>query len=112
MTNVKLIYITTKDIEEAKHIGKTLIEEHLAACVNILPQMISMYYWQGSLQRDEEAVLIAKTTASLVDQLIQKIKELHSYSTPAILVLPIEDGNVDYLHWLEHSTNSAVTQKN
>ena len=112
MTNVKLIYITTKNIEEAKHIGKTLVEKHLAACINILPQMTSMYYWQGNLQTDEETVLIAKTTTRLVDQLIQKTRELHSYSTPVILVLSIEDGNADYLHWLEYSTNSAVTQKN
>lgn len=103
MTNTKLVYITTKNITEAKQIGGDLVREHLAACVNILPQMTSIYYWQGAVQTDEETVLIAKTTAALVTQLIQRVKALHSYDTPAILVLDVEAGNNAYLEWLEQS---------
>ena len=100
-SEVKFIYITTKDIEQAKQIGKVLVEEHLAACVNILPQMTSMYYWEGKLQTDQEAVLIAKTKIPFVEQLVSKVKELHSYAVPAIVVFPVEGGNVDYLNWIK-----------
>ncbi len=105
VADTKIVYITTKDIEQAKHIGKVLVEERLAACVNILPQMTSIYYWQDELQTDEEAILIAKTRASLVDELIKKVKDLHSYDVPAIIVFPIESGNSEYLNWLVLQTS-------
>ncbi len=105
IAEMKLVYITTRDIEQAKYIGKILVEEHLVACVNILPQMTSIYYWQDELQTDEEAILIAKTGASLVDKVTQKVKALHSYDVPAIIVLPIEGGDSDYLNWLASQTS-------
>lgn len=95
------VYITTKDKLQATQIGKVLVEEHLAACVNILDAMQSIYLWNGALQQESEAVLIAKTTESMLEKLTSRVKELHTYSCPCIISLPIQGGNNDYLSWLE-----------
>lgn len=99
-----LIYITAKNKDEARRIGGELVKERLAACVNILDNMNSMYWWEGKVQDDNETVLIAKTRESLVKELIAKVKSLHSYSCPCIISLPILDGNKEYLTWLEKET--------
>jgi len=99
-----LVYITTKDKEEACKIGKELVKARLAACVNIIDGMNSMYWWEGQIQDDNETILIAKTKESLVKELIEKVKSLHSYSCPCIVSLPILDGNKAYLDWLEKET--------
>ncbi len=96
-----LIYITTKDREEAERLGRALVTKRIAACVNILGgEMKSIYWWEGRLEEARESVLIAKTEAKLVDTLIAEIKTLHSYDCPCVLVLPTEGGNPDYLAWL------------
>jgi periplasmic divalent cation tolerance protein len=97
-------YITAKDREQAQQIGRILVEERIVACVNIFDNMQSIYWWQGAICEDSEAVLIAKTRQSLFDRLTQRVKELHSYSTPCIVSFPIENGNPDYLKWLENET--------
>lgn len=97
------IYITTKDEEEAKRIGKTLVEEKLAACVNIHP-VKSIYRWGGGIEEEEETALLVKTKAELADEVIERVKELHSYEVPCIVSLPIEKGNPDYLKWIKEST--------
>ncbi|MDD5440537.1 MAG: divalent-cation tolerance protein CutA [Candidatus Omnitrophica bacterium] len=99
-----LVYITAKNKDEAKRIGEALVAERLAACVNIIEGMNSMYWWDGKIEYDSEAVLIAKTRASLVKALIAKVKSAHSYSCPCIVALPILDGNKDYLLWIEKET--------
>ena len=99
-----LVYITTKDKAEARKIGRELVKERLAACVNIIDRMNSLYWWEGKIQDDLEAILIAKTKESLVKELIEKVKSLHSYTTPCIISLPILDGNKDYLAWLAKET--------
>ena len=101
---LNIVYITAKDKEEARKIGRELVETRLAACVNIIDNMNSMYWWEGEIQDDNEAVLIAKTKESLVPELIKKVKSLHSYSCPCIVSLPILDGNKEYLDWLEKET--------
>jgi periplasmic divalent cation tolerance protein len=101
---LNLVYITTKDKDEARRIGKELVKTRLAACVNIIDNMNSMYWWEGKIQDDQEVILIAKTKQSLVKKLIKKVKSIHSYSTPCIVSLPILDGNSDYLDWLEKET--------
>jgi periplasmic divalent cation tolerance protein len=101
---LNLVYITTKDKDEASRIGKELVKTRLAACVNIIDNMNSMYWWEGKIQNDQEVILIAKTKQSLVKKLIKKVKSIHSYSTPCIISLPILDGNSDYLDWLEKET--------
>ncbi len=101
---LNLVYITTKDKEEARKIGEELVKVRLAACVNILDNINSIYWWEGKIQDDKEAVLIAKTKESLVSELIKKVRALHSYSCPCIVSLPILDGNKAYLDWLQKET--------
>ena len=101
---LNLVYITTKNKLEARKIGRELVKARLAACVNIIDGMNSMYWWEGKIQDDNEAILIAKTKETLVKELIEKVKSLHSYSCPCIISLPILDGNKDYLEWLDKET--------
>ena len=101
---LNLIYITAKDKEEARNIGKELVGSKLAACVNIIDKMNSFYWWEGKVQDDNEAILIAKTKESLVSELIEKVKSMHSYECPCIVAFPILDGNKDYLEWIKKET--------
>ena len=98
------VYTTYPSLVEAERIGKAVLERRLAACVNILPGMISHYWWEGVIERGEEVVMIIKTRGSLAESVRAAVKELHSYTTPAILVLPIEGGEVGYLDWLMKET--------
>lgn len=102
--NLNLVYITAGDKDEARRIGRELLESRLAACVNIVDGMNSMYWWQGELQDETEAVLIAKTKESLVPELIEKVKSVHSYDCPCVVSVPILDGNADFLKWIEAET--------
>ena len=98
------VYTTYPSLVEAERIGKAVLEQRLAACVNILPGMISHYWWQGAIERGEEVVMIIKTRASLAEAVRAAVKVLHSATTPAILVLPIEGGEPGYLSWLMQET--------
>jgi periplasmic divalent cation tolerance protein len=89
------------DNELTLRLGTTLVESRLAACVNILDNMQSIYRWKQEIQQDTEVVLIAKTTASLVSRLIEKVKTLHSYDCPCIVSLPISDGYPPFLDWIQ-----------
>mgnify|MGYP001030817742 CR=1 FL=1 len=100
---VVLVYITAKDGEEAKRIGRILIEEGLAACGNIFP-IRSIYRWEGGIQEDEEVAMFIKTKAELVDEILKKVKEVHSYEVPCIVSFPIEKGCAKFLEWIEKST--------
>ena len=97
------IYITTKDEDEARKIGRALLEEKLAACVNIHP-IESIYWWEREIQEESEVAMLVKTKAGLVDEVIERVKELHSYEVPCIVSLPIEKGNPDYLKWIDEVT--------
>jgi periplasmic divalent cation tolerance protein len=99
-------YITTPDVEEARRIGKALVEERLAACVNILPQMESHYWWNGKVESSREAVLIAKTRAGLRDGLLERVRDLHPADTPCIVFLPLASGDADYLDWIAAETET------
>src|SRR6266511_691301 len=94
------VYTTYPSVVEAEEAGRALVEQRLCACVNILPGMVSYYWWNGALERGEEAVMIIKTRASLSAEVSAAVKEMHSYATPAILVLPIESVEQTYLNWL------------
>ena len=102
------VYTTYPSLVEAERIGKALLERRLAACVNILPGKISHYWWQGAIERGEEVVMIVKTRASLAEAVRAAVKEMHSYETPAILVLPIEGGEPRYLSWLMQETEQGA----
>src|SRR6516165_4236686 len=108
MERAVLVYTTYPSIVEAERCGRALLERRLAGCVNILPGMISHYWWQGAIERGEEAVMIIKTRASLADRVCAAVKEMHVYSTPAILVLPIESVDKPYLDWLLAETEPAT----
>jgi periplasmic divalent cation tolerance protein len=99
-----LVYTTYPSLVEAERIGKAVLEKRLAACVNILPGMISHYWWEGAIERGEEVVMIIKTRASRAEEVRAAVKEMHSYTVPAILVLPIEGGEPAYLDWLMRET--------
>ncbi len=99
-----LVYITTGDVEEAREIGGELIMRHLAACVNIFEKMESMYWWEGKLERSEEAVLLAKTPPELVEKLIQTVKNIHSYDCPAIVAIESKQGNDEFFEWVKSHT--------
>ena len=94
------IYMTAGNKAEAQKIAKALVENRLAACVNILENMQSVYRWENEIQEDTEVVLIAKTTERLVSELIEKVKSLHSYDCPCIVSLPILDGYAPFLNWI------------
>jgi len=95
-----LIYITCANPAEAENIGTVLVERRLAACVNILDGMRSIYWWQGKVERGSEAVLIAKTRRELVDELTDAVKAMHGYELPCVVALDIEGGNPDFLSWI------------
>ena len=100
----RLLYITTAKVEEARRIGKALVDARLAACANIVPGLESIYRWQGEVVEDKEILLILKTRSELVEAAIAKVKELHSYTCPCIVALPILTGNPAYLEWLGAET--------
>jgi periplasmic divalent cation tolerance protein len=110
MERAVFVYTTYPSIVEAERAGRALVERRLCACVNILPNMISHYWWQGAVERGEEAVMIIKTRASLAEQVGAAVKEMHSYATPAILVLPIESVDRRYLDWLMAETAPAAKE--
>jgi periplasmic divalent cation tolerance protein len=100
MERAVLVYTTWPSIVEAERAGRTIVERRLAACVKILPGMISHYWWEGKLERAEEAVMLVKTRASLAEAVRKAVKELHSYQTPAVMVLPVESVDADYYRWI------------
>ncbi|OGQ80842.1 MAG: dihydroorotate dehydrogenase [Deltaproteobacteria bacterium RIFOXYA12_FULL_58_15] len=104
MTDASLVYVTASTLEEAREIAKAAVEAKLAACANILGGIESSYWWNGELHRDQETALILKTKTSLVPQLTQKVREVHSYDCPCVVALPIGGGNPDFLQWISDET--------
>jgi periplasmic divalent cation tolerance protein len=104
MERAVLVYTTWPSIVEAERAGRSIVEKRLAACVNILPGMVSHYWWQGKIERAEEAVMIFKTRASLAEAVRAAVKETHSYTTPSIMVLPVESLDADYHKWIVAET--------
>jgi periplasmic divalent cation tolerance protein len=97
---VRFVYMTAGNLEEAQKIGRELVSAGLAACVNILPRMESIYVWEGKLEEASEVVMIAKTVEARVADLIARVKSLHSYSCPCIVSLKVEDGYPPFLEWV------------
>ena len=98
-----LVLTTVKNRAQAKRLGERLVSEKLAACVSVIPNVSSTYRWRGKLERTGETLLLIKTTNEKLDRLVPRIKELHSYEVPEILVLPIERGLPEYLKWIEEN---------
>lgn len=97
-----VVLITAPSMHVAEQLGRALVENKLAACVNILPGMRSIYVWKGAIQTDEEVLLLVKTSAALFsDGLVPAVKALHPYELPEIIALPIQMGAPDYLEWVQ-----------
>ena len=101
-----LVLITSASQEEAEKIARQLVEERLAACVNIVPQVRSLFWWENKLSEEEEVLLIVKTRRSRFSALGLRVKALHSYRVPEIIALPILEGSASYLQWIDESTRS------
>jgi len=99
-----VVYITAPSEEEAAKIAKALVKERLAACVNIIKDIRSIYSWQGKIEDERELLMIVKTRPELFSSLKTRVKELHSYAVPEIIVLPVVDGSEEYLAWLRETT--------
>jgi periplasmic divalent cation tolerance protein len=107
--DIRFVYMTAGSLAEAKTLARLLLEERLVACVNILPQMTSLYRWEGQVREDQEVVLVAKTKASLVDALTRLLVERHSYDCPCVVALPVDGGNSEFLNWIDEETASGET---
>jgi periplasmic divalent cation tolerance protein len=103
MTDKRLVLTTCGSLEEARSIAQTLVERQLAACVNIAPQVESVYRWQGEVETAAEWLLVIKTTAEAFDRVRETLSELHSYELPECIAIAIEDGSAAYLEWIGQS---------
>jgi periplasmic divalent cation tolerance protein len=99
-----VVFITASNDDEATKVARTLVEARLAGCVNIIKNIRSIYTWQGKIEDEAEVLMIAKTQKPLFDALMKKVKELHSYTVPEIIAMPIIEGSEDYLKWLREVT--------
>jgi periplasmic divalent cation tolerance protein len=102
------IYVTTKDETQAKDIAKGLLEKRLVACANITAGMKSLYWWDGKIAEDQEAVLVLKTIRTKFSEVEAAIKKIHSYDEPCIVAMPIIEGSKGYLSWLKRETASPA----
>jgi len=107
MTDKRIVLTTASSEEEARKIGRHLVEHRLAACVNIVPEVASIYRWQGKIEEAREWLLIVKTTAAAFGQVREAIAELHSYELPECICLTIEGGSPAYLQWLGESVSAG-----
>lgn len=102
-----LIFITTGSVQEAEMIANVLVKKRLAACGNIVPAIRSIFWWQGSLENEQETLLILKSRSALFSEIIMVVKTLHSYEEPEIIAMPILAGSKSYLTWIEKETRSS-----
>ncbi len=102
-----IAWITAGSQQEASAIAHALVEEHLAACCNIVPGIRSVYRWQGAVHEDDEHLLLCKTRRSLFDALAARVRELHSYEVPEIVCTDITAGSAPYLNWIDESLSAA-----
>jgi periplasmic divalent cation tolerance protein len=96
-----VVFMTAVNGEEAARLADMLVGSHLAACVQILPEMESVYRWQGKIERQSEVLLLAKTTKGKFEELEREVRALHSYDTPEIIAVPVVAGSAPYLQWLK-----------
>jgi periplasmic divalent cation tolerance protein len=99
-----ITFATCRDRRQAKKIARALVREKLAACVNVVAGIVSIYAWEGKIEEEHEVLLLIKSRAALSKRLAARVKELHSYSVPEVVTIPIASGNPDYLRWVREST--------
>jgi len=105
MADEIIILITAGSSAEATAIARALVDEHLAACVNIVPGVRSLFFWEGKTQEADEVLMICKSRRPLMDAVIARVRSLHSYTVPEIIALPVAAGLPSYLAWVTESTN-------
>lgn len=99
-----IIFITASSYEEARKVADALVTQKKAACVNIVPKVNSLFRWKGKIEDAEENLLVVKTRAKLLSEVVSTVKAVHSYEVPEIIALPIIEGNPDYLKWIDEET--------
>jgi len=107
MSDPIVVLMTAGSQEEAEQLAQALVRELLAACVNVVPGVRSVYRWEGEVQQDQEWLLIAKTHLEVLDNLVQRVQALHSYDVPEVIALPVVGGSEAYLRWLESEVHGA-----
>ena len=105
-----LIYSTFPSAEEAERVGGALVDRGLAACVNIFPGMTAIYVWEGKRQRETETAMLIKTRVTLAAEVVVEARKLHPYTNPALLVLPVTGGSVDFMRWIAEQTASPTIE--
>jgi periplasmic divalent cation tolerance protein len=101
MTDKRLVLTTAGSVDEARRIAEALLERKLAACVNIVPKVVSIYRWKGKTEESEEWILWIKTTEACFDRLRDTLKEIHSYELPECMSLVVDNGSAEYLQWID-----------
>ncbi len=104
MKEGSVFYITAGSEEEANKVATALVKNNLAACVNVIPKISSYFYWEGEVQAEEEILMIGKTRSELVDELVEKVREVHSYELPCVITWEIDGGNQDFINWIIDET--------
>lgn len=102
-------FVTTPTKAVAEKLAEHLVVGKLAACVNIIPQITSVYEWEGKINRDEESLMMIKTQTSMVEALIAAVKKEHPYDVPEVISVPMGEGNVDYLNWVRTNTTRPIS---
>ena len=100
-----VVLITAGSVEEGERIAGSLVDNHLVACVNVVPSVKSIFFWEGKTDQQSEVLLIAKSRKALLNQIIEHVKKIHSYSVPEIIAIPVIGGSEDYLKWVEENTS-------
>lgn len=100
-----VVLITAGSIEEGERIAGSLVDSHLVACVNLVPSVKSIFIWEGKTDQQSEVLLIAKSRKALLNQIIEHVKKIHSYSVPEVIAIPVIGGSEDYLKWVEETTS-------
>ena len=104
MIEFVLVMVTCSSQEEAEEIGNSLVEKRLTACVNVLPEIKSIFHWKGKISKEKEVLLIVKSKLDLFELIRNEVKDLHSYEVPEIIALPIKAGSEEYLNWIKKET--------
>ncbi|MAG93861.1 MAG: divalent-cation tolerance protein CutA [Planctomycetaceae bacterium] len=110
--DASVVYVTVGNRDEAAAIGRSLVETRLVACANLLEGVTSIYRWEDAIHEDGETLLVMKTQTALVEDVVARIRELHTYECPCVVSWPIHAANPDYLAWIETETTEPTSERN